>query len=49
MALGEQTPEQQLEQAAQLVGAGDRAGAVALLERLAQTQELAITAGQRYG
>jgi len=49
MALGEQTPEQQLEQAAQLVGAADRAGAVALLERLAQTQELAITAGQRYG
>ncbi len=48
MMLGEQTPEQQLEQAAQLFKAGDRAGAVALLERLAQTQELAITAGRHY-
>jgi len=49
MVLGEQTPEQQLEQAAQLIKAGDRAGAIVLLERLAQTQELAITAGQHYG
>jgi len=49
MVLGEQTPEQQLEQAAQLIKAGDRAGAIALLERLAQTQEAAITAGRSYG
>jgi hypothetical protein len=49
MVLGEQTPEQQLEQAAQLIKVGDRAGAITMLERLAQTQESAITAGQRYG
>ena len=49
MVLGEQTPEQQLEQAAQRIKAGDRAGAIAMLERLAQSQELAITAGRHYG